>query len=226
MSKPAKPQPFPANQQYIITLLRHGESDGNAAGIIQGQLDHPLTALGRQQAEILARRWKARGVTFDFVIASPLSRARQTAEIVAGELGLTLELDPVWMERSFGLGEGLSGEAIRQQNPQADFYHPYWPVAPGGESTIETYQRALNGLLGILRRPPGSYLIVSHGAILNMTILAMMGIAPQGHYNSPRFRLGNTAYTRWSYNPETRQWYLLSFVNPEDWTSPDGADKG
>ena len=105
----ANPQSSAHQQHYHITLLRHGESDGNAAGIIQGQQNHALTALGRQQAEILARRWKARGVAFDCIIASPLSRARQTAEIVAGELGLTLEFDPVWMERSFGAGEGLSG---------------------------------------------------------------------------------------------------------------------
>ncbi len=47
---------------YTLTLLRHGESEGNAAGVIQGQSDHPLTDKGRQQAQALADRWKARGL--------------------------------------------------------------------------------------------------------------------------------------------------------------------
>jgi broad specificity phosphatase PhoE len=215
-----------AEQHYTLTLLRHGESTGNAGNFIQGQQDHPLTAAGVQQARALAERWQAQGVSFDHAIASPLSRARQTAEIVAAALDIPVSLDPLWVERGFGVAEGLDGEAIRRQYPQTDFYHPYQPVAPGGESTIDSYQRALSGLLDLLHRPPGRYLIVSHGAILNMAVLAIIGITPQGHYNSPRFRFGNTGYASWSYRPETRQWYLLSFVNPEDWSGPNGADRG
>jgi hypothetical protein len=48
---------------------------------------------------------------------------------------------------------------------------------------------------------------------------AIMGLAPQGHLGSPRFRFGNPAYANWSYRSDTRQWYLLSFVNPEDWVA-------
>lgn len=214
-----------ANQQYIVTLLRHGESEGNLAGIIQGQLDLPLTERGRQQARSLALRWKAQGVTFDWVISSPQMRACQTAEIVTAELGLELSLDPTWMERGFGIGEGRSPEDLRAENPHADYHHPFHPVTDGGESSIEVYQRALQGLLKLMRRPAGRYLIVSHGALLNMLNFAIMGIAPQGHYNSPRFRFGNTAYATWSYQTETRQWYLIGFVNPEEWAAKETADK-
>ncbi len=210
---------------YTLTLLRHGESEGNAAGVIQGQSDHPLTDKGRQQAQALADRWKAQGIGFDWVIASPLRRARETAEIVAATLGMPVMLDPTWLERGFGAGEGLNPDDIRQQNPEVDFYHPYQAVAEGGESSVEVYQRALNGLMGIMHRPAGRYLIVSHGAMLNMMNFAMIGIAPQGHYNSPRFRFGNTAYAQWRYNTSTRQWYLLSFVNPEDWAVVDNSQE-
>lgn len=212
-------------QQYLITLLRHGESEGNLAGVIQGQMDLPLTSRGRQQAEALGKRWKAQAITFDWVIASPLLRARQTAEIVAAELGLEVSFDPIWMERGFGLGEGQSPEALRSATPAADFYHPYHPVAEGAETSIEVYQRALHGLLNLMRRPAGHYLIVSHGALLNMINFAIMGIAPQGHYNSPRFRFGNTAYATWSYRTDTRQWYLFGFVNPEEWAVREAADR-
>ncbi|MFZ6027207.1 MAG: histidine phosphatase family protein [Chloroflexota bacterium] len=213
------------HQQYLVTLLRHGESEGNLAGVIQGQMDLPLTPGGRRQAQALGERWKAQGVVFDWVIASPLLRARQTAEIVADALGLEVALDPVWIERGFGQGEGQSPDVLRAATPVADFYHPYQPVAEGAETSIEVYQRALHGLLHLMRRPAGRYLIVSHGALLNMINFAIMGIAPQGHYNSPRFRFGNTAYATWSYRTDTRQWYLLGFVNPEEWTAKEAVDK-
>ncbi len=225
MSQIANQQAENNTQQYIITLLRHGESEGNLAGVIQGQLDLPLTARGRQQAEALGKRWKAQGVSFDGVIASPLLRTRETAEIVAAELGLEITLDPIWIERGFGAGEGRSPEALRAEIPAADFYHPFQPVAEGGESSIEVYQRALSGLLGLMRLPARRYLIVSHGALLNMVNFAIMGIAPQGHYNSPRFRFGNTAYATWRYQTDTRQWYLLGFVNPEEWAVKEAADR-
>jgi probable phosphoglycerate mutase len=213
------------NQQYLITLLRHGESEGNLAGVIQGQLDLPLTQRGRQQAQALGRRWKGQGVTFDGVLASPLLRARQTAEIVAAELGLEVTFDPIWVERGFGIGEGRSPEALRAEQPGVDFHHPYQPVTEGGETSVEVYQRALHGLLKLMRRPAGRYLIVSHGALLNMLNFAIMGIAPQGHYNSPRFRFGNTAYATWSYHTDTRQWYLFGFLNPEEWAVKEEMDK-
>lgn len=61
---------------FFITLLRHGESVGNAESRWQGQADFPLTDRGREQARALAARWKRENAQFDHVISSPLSRAR------------------------------------------------------------------------------------------------------------------------------------------------------
>ena len=72
---------------FNITLLRHGESVGNAESRWQGQAEFPLTDRGRAQANALAARWKVEGVRFDHIISSPLERARETAGIVAGALG-------------------------------------------------------------------------------------------------------------------------------------------
>ncbi len=68
---------------HYITLLRHGESEGNTSGVLQGQSDYPLTTLGFEQAQRLALYWKANQVKFDLIISSPLLRASQTAEIIA-----------------------------------------------------------------------------------------------------------------------------------------------
>lgn len=210
--------PAPA---YSITLLRHGESEGNASEIIQGQSDYPLTAKGIQQARDLSGRWQSlqagyEGRLFDTIIASPLSRARQTAEIIAAGLNMPVELDPIWIERGFGCLDGSLLSDIQQITPPVDFHHPYEPPAEGGESSVDLFLRACQALRSLMHRPAGRYLIVSHGAILNMVVYAILGITPHGHYNSPRFSFGNTAFANFTYDVSSRRWRLLSFENPED----------
>jgi 2,3-bisphosphoglycerate-dependent phosphoglycerate mutase len=207
--------------QYYITLLRHGESEGNATDLIQGQSDYPLTPRGIQQARTLAARWQTIQASFasplfETIIASPLSRARQTAEIIAESMHLPVELDSIWIERGFGCLDGKPLDEILQLTPPVDFHHPYQPPGEGGESSVDLFLRASQALRSVLLRPARRYLIVSHGAILNMVIYAILGITPQGHYNSPRFRFGNTAYANFTYDATTRRWHLLSFENPED----------
>lgn len=106
-------------QTYNITLLRHAESVGNANGYHQGQAEFPLTDRGRKQAGALADYWQLKGVVFDYCISSPQSRASETAEILAGVLGLEIEYDPVWMERNnghyAGLQQGMPSSAIHTQ---------------------------------------------------------------------------------------------------------------
>jgi len=206
---------------YNIILLRHGESEGNAADLIQGQSDYPLTARGIEQAHTLAARWQAlrasaAGPLFETIITSPLSRARQTAEIIATELNLPLELDSIWIERGFGNLDGRPLDEILALNPPVDFHHPYQPPGEGGESSVDLFLRASQALRSVMHRPAGRYLIVSHGAILNMVVYAILGITPHGHYNSPRFSFGNTAFANFTYDTATRRWHLLSFENPED----------
>ena len=105
---------------YHLTLLRHGESVGNAGGYHQGQSEFPLTEKGREQAQSLAARWRSEGITFDGMVASPQSRARQTAEIIAATLSLEIEFDPIWMERDNGILAGLHFEEAREKHPQPE----------------------------------------------------------------------------------------------------------
>lgn len=203
---------------YKITLLRHGESEGNAFGYYQGQNESPLTPVGEAQSVALARRWLAEGVCFDRIISSPQARARRTAEIIAEHLNAPLELDALWMERDCGLLTGLSHEQAEAFYPRPAFIHPYMHIGQTGESVWESYLRAGRGVQSLLDRPPGRYLVVAHGAILNMAMYAILGIAPQANFNGPRFRFRNTAFANLSYDPAGHEWTLESINDRAHWS--------
>ena len=194
---------------YHITFLCHGESVGNAGGYHQGQSEFPLTEKGRQQAEALANRWKNEGVIFDFMISSPQSRARETAEILAPILGLEIEYDPIWMERDNGLLAGLHESEAREKFPQPAFIPLYEPIGETGESHWELFLRGGRAIQSILLQPAGRYLIVSHGAILNMALRAALGIMPQANFQGARFRFSNTGFATLTYQPERNSWAVL-----------------
>ena len=195
---------------YLITLLRHGESEGNSSGVLQGQSDYPLTATGVEQAEQLASYWKSEDTKFDLIVSSPLQRASKTAEIIANCMKVPVEYDPAWKERNFGRLQGANLRELDQQVPPVDFFHPYEPIGGNGESQLDLYTRACQALQKIIRQPAGSYLVVSHGGILNKVLYVIMGITPQGHYNSPIFHFGNTGYAQLRYNSSSRQWAVIN----------------
>src|SRR5919202_1917034 len=110
------PNPNQAGKQEII-LIRHGQSTANASGIWQGQLDFSLSAEGRRQAAAAGRALKDTRISG--VYASPLSRAFETAEIVAREAGFTGEIVPMpdLMERHGGILEGHTWAEQAARNP-------------------------------------------------------------------------------------------------------------
>lgn len=191
---------------YHVTLLRHGESVGNADGYHQGQSDFDLTDKGREQARALAQRWKKDGVTFDQVIASPLARARQTAEIITQILNLPLDFNPLWMEVDIGMIAGLKHAEAKEKYPQPEFTHPYQPVGLTGESWWELFLRGGQAVQELLVRPPGKYLIVSHGGILNMALYAILGIIPQANFYGPHIQFENAAFATLTYEPGRHKW--------------------
>lgn len=205
--------------KHWITLLRHGESEGNRTETLQGQIDSPLTELGEAQALQLAERWRNQKIFFDSIITSPLQRALRTAQIVAEALDYKGEilLDPAWMERGFGTLEGKPFKEINEKYPQVDYFHPYMPVGEGGESQVDLYIRAAQAVQRLVGSPPQRILVVSHGALLSKVLFFILGITPQGHYNSPVFYLGNTAYINLAYHSQTRQWFFYGINNPAEW---------
>jgi broad specificity phosphatase PhoE len=198
---------------HCITFLRHGESEGNSNGVLQGQSDYPLMFAGINQAHHLANFWKSADMDFNLIISSPLLRASQTAEIIATTLQVKLEIDPRWMERNFGSLQGANLAQVDQQVPPVDYFHPYEPIGGNGESQLDLYVRACQAVQHLINLPEGAYLVVSHGGILNKALYVIMGITPQGHYNSPIFHFGNTGYAQFRYNSNSRQWAVLCLNN-------------
>lgn len=192
---------------YQFVFLRHGESTGNAESRWQGQSDYPLTERGRAQAKALAERWKAEGVKFDLAISSTLQRAKETAEIIAAALGVKLELDEIWLERDIGEMEGLTNEEV-QQKPRPAYVTPYDPVGGDGEGDWELFLRAGQALHNLLKRPAGSYLVVSHGGLLNQLMHAIVGAAHHADPSGVRFRFENASFARVFYQPHLHRWAI------------------
>ena len=123
----------------LLTLVRHGQSEGNKQGVIQGQSDYPLSELGTQQARALRAYLDQHSISFDAVYSSDLSRARQTADIVAA--GLDITNDRRLREKNFGNCQGkpateLQRAAATAGVPVAQF------VPTGGETQQEVRDRA------------------------------------------------------------------------------------
>ena len=202
---------------YRFILLRHAESIGNVEDRVQGHADYPLTETGKQQADALAKRWLAEGLTFDRIISSPQTRSRQTAEIIAGLLGAPLEFDPLWMERDYGRVSGMQSEEAIRTEGRPLYDNPYMPVGETGESLWDLYLRGGQAVSSLLKLPSGCYLVVSHGGILNMVLYAIFGIAPQPSFGGARFRFRNTAFATLTYIVSEHIWRLEGMNDRAHW---------
>jgi broad specificity phosphatase PhoE len=196
------------NNQYVFTFLRHGKSIGNIEGRLQGQSEYPLSELGIQQAHQLAAYWQNQNQTFHQIITSPLERARHTAEILAAALDVPIESDPIWRERYFGTWEGLTPEEVHQNHSGFDFSELTQRPGQDGESLLELFARASQAFQSLLNHPAGEYLIVSHGAMLQMTFYAILGLSPLLNFQRLRIQFENTAFSRLSYDPRRQLWSL------------------
>jgi len=163
-----------------LFLVRHGETDWNAAGRWQGQTDVPLNARGREQAREVAGRLRAGGIAA--IASSDLLRARATAEIVASELGLEVShLDAALRERRFGCFEGLTREEVAARFPEAwaRYLADPGPAPPGGESRDELIGRLLPAVASAVARLPGPLLVVMHGGAMRALLAEHVGEMPR-----------------------------------------------
>ncbi len=144
--------------------LRHGETDWNRQGLSQGSIDIPLNATGLAQARDAAERLQGRGI--GSIVASPLARARVTAEIVAEVLGLPVTIDPDLREVGWGVHEG---------QPLAEWFHEWIDgrmTPEGAESFAALRQRVVAGLNRAMGLSP-AVLIVAHGGVFRAIRSAM-----------------------------------------------------
>jgi broad specificity phosphatase PhoE len=149
-------------------FLRHGETDWNAQGLSQGRTDIPLNAVGLAQAERAARTLEGLGIAT--IVASPLSRARVTAEIAAGALGLPVSFDDDLREVNFGEQEG---------QPMGDWYDD-WIAGTYTPERAEPFPALLARAVAAVNRAlerPAPVLVVAHGALFRALRLAF-GLEP------------------------------------------------
>ncbi len=163
-----------------LLLLRHGQSVWNAEGRWQGQADPPLSALGERQAVEAAGRLA--GIRFTRVVASDLVRARRTAEIIAGELGLgDVQVEPDLREIDVGDWSGLTRDEIHIRWPGllAAWSEGRARSTPGGETRVHLAERAQATLAQVAAAasPGDRLLVVSHGALIRTLDRVLAGEA-------------------------------------------------
>lgn len=145
-------------------LIRHGETEWNRAGRWQGMADVPLSTLGRAQAQALAQRLADERFTVDYVYSSDLSRAWETAQIVAQRLDLAVQPLPALREIDVGAWSGLTRAQIVEQFPGAFTEHH---SAPNGEGREAFWQRVTHAVLGLAEQHDGQRLLLStHGGVI------------------------------------------------------------
>ena len=163
-----------------ILLARHGETPWNAEGRYQGQEDIALSPVGEAQARALGER--LREVRIDRAVASPLSRARRTAELALGdERAAMLTTDPGLMEIAHGTWEGLLAGEIRDRDPdllRAWRDAPHEVLMPQGESLQHVFDRAWPALARACEGlgADDTLLVVAHDAVNRVLLCHVLGI--------------------------------------------------
>jgi uncharacterized phosphatase len=153
--------------RVTFAFIRHGQTDWNRDDKLQGSSDIPLNDIGREQAHEAARLLAGGGWTA--IVSSPLKRARETAEIIAADLGI--ELGPSYpdlVERDYGSLEGSSSSEATERWPNRDY--------PGAETLDSVVQRGLAGLARIEADfAHVDVVIVCHGTIIRYTLASLAG---------------------------------------------------
>lgn len=154
-----------------ILLVRHGQSEGNAAGIIQGRTDFGLTELGRRQARLTAERLTA--LSPAHVVSSPLTRAWQTAEPIAAALGLPIEADAGLQEFDVGEVSGLTGPQARERFPDLA---RLWPHSLPGAESRDAFHARIRASVDRMLAMETTVVAVAHGGVVSGACYAVLGL--------------------------------------------------
>ncbi len=165
-----------------LWLVRHGETTWNSERRAQGHLDVPLSSLGRDQATMLAHR--LRGTSFDAIYSSDLSRALETARVVASNLGGRTQVlaDARWREQMLGALQGLSTNEVTAMLESRGATRPILVTEryPDAESRAELMERIKMGLQELIRRhPEGRVIVFSHGGSIRAATSVLLGDTEQ-----------------------------------------------
>jgi uncharacterized phosphatase len=188
----------------VIGLLRHGQTNWNIDFRLQGVTDIPLNETGIEQArtagQVIAKS-AHEGNSWDLILSSPLSRARDTAVMVSEALGVSgISIEELLLERSFGEAEGLSHEEWKAKYDDTNH-------VPGGETLEQLEARAWILLQRLLDQHEGKrVLTVSHGALIR----TLLRLVSKGEFPREGERLGNACLSIFEYSLETG-WVIASY---------------
>jgi broad specificity phosphatase PhoE len=204
----------------LVILIRHGQTDENINGRISGQGPVPINARGQEQARLAAEVLAPLGITRIF--SSPLVRALQTAEFLAGRLQKPIKEIPDWREVGYGDWEGKMFNEMRG-HPVAHqvFNDPIKATFPNGESLLEVQQRGVRVIEWLRQTYPQDIVAVfSHGDVIRTALAHYLGM-PFNEYR--RLNLDNGAisvleiFDEWvrvkalNFMPQVGQVWLESF---------------
>ncbi|MCT1557268.1 histidine phosphatase family protein [Helcobacillus massiliensis] len=166
-----------------LILVRHGQTEHNVEGRLQGQVDIPMNDTGHAQARSVGEAL-AGHARVHRIWASPLMRAHETALEIGDRLGIDVENDPRLLERSFGQWEGLTREDIAQRWPEKyrDWRSGRAVHGVGVEERDAVADRFVAACRDIMADTPADQtsVVVSHGAAITLGITAMLGLEADG----------------------------------------------
>jgi len=198
-------------------LLRHGQSEGNAGKVMQGREEFPLSEEGRLQAAARGRCLKtilaASGNTGKTLLfSSPLSRARETAEIIARETSVSAPLcRNELLEMSLGIWSGKIFDQVRKEDAALwdNFAVRSWDAIPGAESSSALYERALLAWAmmrdAAIEQKADKVIAISHGGLLQWLIKTTM----QNRSWFPLFPTSNCGLSKLFVEPRGQGVYLF-----------------
>ncbi|MGO1412277.1 MULTISPECIES: histidine phosphatase family protein [unclassified Microbacterium] len=148
-----------------LALVRHGRTEWNRARRMQGRTDVPLDGYGRAQADATGRALSV--AVWHRIVASPLGRARETAEIISDCVGdVAVELDDALVERGYGEAEGVAVAEAHERWPDEDF--------PGAEPIVDVVSRGAAAVRA-LAEDGRSAIVVAHGTLIRLTVSELTG---------------------------------------------------
>lgn len=198
-----------------IWLIRHGETDWNAAQRLQGWRDIPLNDTGKNQAKSVQRFLDQQRIAFDGVLSSDLQRAIQTAQIAFAQHQYPIEQIPALRERNYGIYEGHPWQSLTQlpnePAPKINLRDPSLDV-PEGESLLTFHQRIIEAFNQIaLQRPNQKLAVIAHGGVIEM----VWRYIQQADLSTPRpYKILNASVNHFAINQE-QQWQEIAWAQTD-----------
>ncbi len=191
-----------SNEIYIV---RHGQDEDNAHGILNGHRDTPLTKVGSKQAREIATKIEKARIVFDIILSSPLKRVYSTAQAIAENQSAKIEIEPLLIERDFGVMTGKPlASIIELCSPDVlETEHINYFLCPEGAETFPDLVKRGEKLLAELKKKYNDkkILLVTHGDIGKMIYAAYSkkewrSVLRDFHFGNSEMLILSTEYRR------------------------------